>query len=108
MKCAEHCAELYQRGFTSSGVYRIAPSPKVWFEVWCDQETDGGGWTVIQRRLNGEVSFDRDWKTYKGDFYFLLTRGISFRHTFLVRETFIFSKILFRHTFRVNDWLKME
>ena len=67
MKCAEHCAELYQRGFTSSGVYRIAPSPKVWFEVWCDQETDGGGWTVIQRRLNGEVSFDRDWKTYKGN-----------------------------------------
>jgi len=66
VKCAEHCAELYQRGFTTSGVYRIAPSPKVWFEVWCDQETDGGGWTVIQRRLNGEVSFDRDWKTYKG------------------------------------------
>ena len=77
MKCAEHCAELYQRGFTTSGVYRIAPSPKVWFEVWCDQETDGGGWTVIQRRLNGEVSFDRDWKTYKGKNHFL-EFGINF------------------------------
>ena len=91
MKCAEHCAELYQRGFTSSGVYRIAPSPKVWFEVWCDQETDGGGWTVIQRRLNGEVSFDRDWKTYKGDFYFLLM-------------SIIFSKCHFSRRFWKYSW----
>ena len=94
MKCAEHCAELYQRGFTSSGVYRIAPSPKVWFEVWCDQETDGGGWTVIQRRLNGEVSFDRDWKTYKGDFYFLLMSIIFFKLPFFKTVLEIFVEII--------------
>ena len=65
VKCAENCAELYDRGVTTSGVYRISPQPKIWFDVYCDQETDGGGWTIIQRRMNGNVSFDQDWSSYK-------------------------------------------
>lgn len=37
-------------------------------QVFCDMETSGGGWTIIQRRKSGLVSFYRDWKQYKQGF----------------------------------------
>ena len=36
--------------------------------VLCEMTTDGGGWTVSQRRLDGSVDFFRDWKPYKEGF----------------------------------------
>ena len=65
----KNCAEVYKSGGITSGVYRIKPDgagPD--FEVFCDQETTGGGWTVVQKRLDGSVLFDRGWSDYKNGF----------------------------------------
>ncbi|XP_058830484.1 microfibril-associated glycoprotein 4-like isoform X2 [Topomyia yanbarensis] len=38
------------------------------FEVYCDQEFEGGGWLVFQNRYNGAVDFYRSWREYKEGF----------------------------------------
>nr|XP_039251010.1 uncharacterized protein LOC120328557 isoform X1 [Styela clava] len=65
------CAEIYRRGQRRSGVYKIGPPSGQSFNVFCDMETDGGGWTVIQRRLVGDVNFTRGWEDYKNGFGFV-------------------------------------
>lgn len=43
---AEDCLALYQAGQTCSGVYTLYPAGGANFDVVCDMETMGGGWTV--------------------------------------------------------------
>ncbi|KAL9985727.1 hypothetical protein ACROYT_G008165 [Oculina patagonica] len=67
-KPKRNCAELYKSGERISGVYSIDPDGSGAFDVFCDQTTAGGGWTVFQKRLDGSVDFYRDWTDYKSGF----------------------------------------
>ncbi|XP_041480167.1 fibrinogen C domain-containing protein 1-like [Lytechinus variegatus] len=63
------CSEVLLSGATGSGRYIIYPQDNGDpFYAYCDTETDGGGWTVIQNREDGSVSFFRDWNDYKYGF----------------------------------------
>jgi len=64
----KNCAQLYKSGERISGVYTIDPDGSGAFDVFCDQTTAGGGWTVFQKRLDGSVDFFRGWADYKYGF----------------------------------------
>ncbi|XP_027725543.1 ficolin-2 [Vombatus ursinus] len=87
------CRELFSKGNTLSGWYTIFLSACKPLTVFCDMDTDGGGWIVFQRRVDGSVDFFRDWAAYKrgfgsqlGDFWM----GNDNLHLLTAQETFEF------------------
>ncbi|GIY12965.1 techylectin-5A [Caerostris extrusa] len=68
------CSEVQANGRDKSGVYSIWPRHRITsgksIQVYCDMETDGGGWTVIQRRGNfsNQQDFYQNWQNYKNGF----------------------------------------
>ncbi|KAM4760786.1 ficolin-1-like isoform 3-T3 [Cyanocitta cristata] len=67
-----NCQELLAKGKILSGWYTIYPQGCNATTVFCDMDTDGGGWIalfqVFQRRWDGSVNFLRDWDSYKRGF----------------------------------------
>ena len=68
LDCPKNCLDYYQNGSKTDGVYWVQPDEEEPFQVLCDMTTDGGGWTIFQRRMDGSVDFYVDWESYKKGF----------------------------------------
>eukprot|EP00076_Gallus_gallus_P027752 XP_015151159.1 angiopoietin-related protein 1-like isoform X1 [Gallus gallus] len=83
-----------------SGVYVIQPAQSPPRVVWCDMDTEGKGWTVVQRNTySTEITWKESWTTYKygfgdvqGDHWLgteylhLLTQQGTYKVRFVVRD----------------------
>uniref|UniRef100_A0A8C5KYW7 Angiopoietin-like 6 n=1 Tax=Jaculus jaculus TaxID=51337 RepID=A0A8C5KYW7_JACJA len=61
------CTEAHVAGHRQSGVYELQLGRRA-VSAWCEQQLEGGGWTVIQRRQDGSVNFFTSWQQYKVGF----------------------------------------
>ncbi|XP_062607483.1 fibrinogen-like protein A, partial [Saccostrea cucullata] len=68
-KIYKDCLDILKRNPIrkyQDGIYIIYADTRR--EVFCDMTTNEGGWTVIQKREDGDVDFFRTWKEYKHEF----------------------------------------
>ncbi|XP_025102263.1 ficolin-1-like isoform X4 [Pomacea canaliculata] len=62
------CQNWKEKG-GKTGVYSIQMTDnKEALTVWCDMDSNGGGWLVFQRRRDGSVDFYRNWVDYENGF----------------------------------------
>ncbi|XP_070684294.1 fibrinogen gamma chain-like [Pempheris klunzingeri] len=81
--CSQHCKDIVEiqptsgtdcqdialKGGTISGLYYVKPAAATEkFLVYCEIDSSGRGFTVIQRRRDGSVDFNKDWNQYKNGF----------------------------------------
>lgn len=69
--CLEHtvfedCCQPRFLQLKTSGIYPIRISKRGY--GYCDMTTDGGGWTVVARRMGGGRLFNKTWNQYKRGF----------------------------------------
>ncbi|XP_041099681.1 ficolin-1-like [Polyodon spathula] len=62
------CKELLEKGQVLSGWFTLYTEDCRKLTVFCDMNTDGGGWLVFQKRQDGSVDFYQDWKAYREGF----------------------------------------
>uniref|UniRef100_A0A674PNU0 Tenascin N n=1 Tax=Takifugu rubripes TaxID=31033 RepID=A0A674PNU0_TAKRU len=64
------CLQIMKNGNKKSGIFMVFinndRSKPV--EAYCDMETDGGGWLVLQRRTSGKLDFLKRWRQYIAGF----------------------------------------
>ena len=67
---ATDCKDISEQGWTADGIYgiEIPGEQSTYRPIHCRMSLLGGGWTVIQRRVDGVTSFQQNWKTYKEGF----------------------------------------
>jgi ficolin len=105
----KNCKEILDYGsFNESGLYIVQPRSGEEFEVYCDMALLDGGWTVIQRRQDSTVSFDRSYGSYRqgfgnlhGNFWLGLDkirRLILSDHQNLLMEVYFGVEAFFKHS----------
>ena len=70
VKDAVDCKDVLEKaGWKRDGVYLIQPPDEDKYRpIRCKMSILGGGWTIIQRRVDGSVDFSQDWEHYKHGF----------------------------------------
>ncbi|XP_029310120.1 tenascin-N isoform X2 [Cottoperca gobio] len=64
------CVQIMKNGNKKSAIYTvyINNNRSKPIEAYCDMETDGGGWLVLQRRTTGKLDFMKRWRQYIAGF----------------------------------------
>ena len=67
----KNCEEIYilhEDLHNKNGLYVVQPDDGGEFVVYCDMTQIGGGWTVIQRRVDSSLDFYQNWDLYRAGF----------------------------------------
>ncbi|XP_061835373.2 tenascin-N [Nerophis lumbriciformis] len=64
------CLQIMKNGNKRSGVYTVYVNNERSkpIEAYCDMDSYGGGWLVLQRRTSGKLDFMKRWRQYAAGF----------------------------------------